>query len=584
MRYKIILDAFRKRCLLLAIFLQFIFSACEKNVLIEKPLDFLTPSNAYSTLAGVKQGVNGLYASVRLNWFAMQDNCTYTLFSLGTDESFDGEEPGGQRFITDYSTSLVSDNDEVKNMWKKNYTVIQQCNVFIDRLNTADVKIWPSEADKNIYLSEARFFRAFSYRILVAFFGDVPIVTEVINAVKTDFVRAPKADVYKLIEDDLLFAAANLPVRGKEAAPGRLTQGAAWHYLSEIYLSQGKFQSAVDAASAVINNYGHALMTTRFGANLGKDIFGSGDVYYDLFTNDNQNLTTNTEGVWVVQYEPMAIGGGSGAGGSTIAGQGGYYAEGIYGPRYFSVGKTPDGFTAMRGELIDGKYTGYSDTLGRGVARCRCTNYVAYDIWKSDWKNDIRNAKHNIKRNYYFDQPASVYNKKKIDFSLYPAGTRVPLKDTINYIYPYWMKLSEPLRHTNSLKTSGGGTSFKDIYGIRLAETLLLRAEAYLGLNNKAASAADINLIRNRAKATPVAEANVTIDYILDERARELYAEEHRYITLLRLGKLVERVTKYNSNPLRWGASIQSHNNLWPIPQTEIDLNINAVLTQNPGY
>jgi hypothetical protein len=248
------------------------------------------------------------------------------------------------------------------------------------------------------------------------------------------------------------------------------------------------------------------------------------------------------------------------------------------------MGKTPDGFTAILGEFVSGKYTGYSDTLGRGVARCRGTNYVNYEIWASDWNNDIRNARHNIKRDYYFDNPQSIYHKKKIDFSLYPAGTRVPLKDTINYIFPYWLKLSEPLKHTSSPQLSGGGNSYKDVYAIRLAETLLIRAEAYLGLNNNGAAAADINTIRNRANATPVGAANVTIDYILDERARELYAEEHRSITLLRLGKLVERVKKYNSNPLRFGADIKSHNNLWPIPQSEIDLNIDAVLTQNPGY
>jgi len=572
MKYKIILHTFSKRCLLLAIILLFIFSACDKNALEEKPLDFLTPSNAYTTLDGVKQGIEGLYSAIRSTWFLMSKDCSSILFSLGTDESFDGEEPGGQRFITDYSTSLVSTNSYVLEMWVKNYTIIQRCNVFIDRINAADIKIWSSDAEKNVYLSEAMFFRAFSYRILVTFYGDVPLVTEAINTAKTDFVRAPKADVYKQIENDLIFAAANLPVRGKEAAPGRLTQGAAWHYLSEIYLAQGKFQLAVDAASTVINNYGYALMTSRFGANLAKDIFGSGDVYYDLFTNNNQNSVANTEGIWVIQFEPLIPGGGA------------YLGEAIYGPRYFSMGKTPDGFTAIRGELVAGKYTGYSDTLGRGVAQNRCTNYVAYDIWRSDWNNDIRNAEHNIKRNYYFDNPASIYDKKKIDFSLYPPGARVLLKDTINYIYPYWLKLSEPCMHTSNPATSGNGMSYKDVYAIRLPETLLIRAEAYLGLNNKVLAAADINVIRNRAKATPVLPANVDINYILDERARELYAEEHRYITLLRLGKLVERVRLYHSNPLRWGASIADHNNLWPIPQTEIDLNINAKLTQNPGY
>lgn len=572
MKYQIILHTFSKRCLLLAIILLFIFSACSKNVLDETPRGFLTPQNAFTTLSGVKQGINGIYCTIRDTWFNYYDNDYKVLFAIGSDEGFDGEEPGGQRPWTDYSTCLVSDNSSILNVWKINYAIIQECNVFIDRINAADNKIWSSEAEKNVYVSEAMFFRAFSYRILVTLWGDVPLVTEVINYPKTDFLRAPKADVYKQIENDLIFAAANLPKRGQEATAGRLTQGAAYHYLSEIYLAQGKFQLAVDAASEVINNYGYALMTNRFGANLAKDIFGSGDAYYDLFTTNNQNTSVNTEGIWVIQFEPLVTGGG------------GFYGEGEHGPRYFSIGKTPDGFTAIRGEFVNGAYTGYSDTLGRGVAGCRCTNYVCWDIWRSDWNNDIRNAKHNIKRNFYFDNPASGYNKQKIDFSLYPPGARVLLKDTINYIYPQWMKFSEACMHTSSLQRSGGGYSYRDTYAIRLSETFLLRAEAYLGLNDKASAAADINKVRARANATPVIPANVNIDYILDERARELYPEEQRKITLMRLGKLVERVRKYNNNPLTPQLRIQDHNNLFPIPQSQIDININAVLTQNPGY
>jgi starch-binding outer membrane protein, SusD/RagB family len=112
----------------------------------------------------------------------------------------------------------------------------------------------------------------------------------------------------------------------------------------------------------------------------------------------------------------------------------------------------------------------------------------------------------------------------------------------------------------------------------------MLRAEAYLGLQNKTLAAADINAIRNRAKATPILTANVTIESILDERARELYGEEWRHITLRRVGLLLQRVRKYCNNPMYPGCNIQDQNVLFPIPQTVIDLNIDAVMTQNPGY
>ena len=82
--------------------------------------------------------------------------------------------------------------------------------------------------------------------------------------------------------------------------------------------------------------------------------------------------------------------------------------------------------------------------------------------------------------------------------------------------------------------------SYLDQYYLRLAETYLLRAEAYVDMNNLSAAAKDINVVRSRAKATPVAETNVNIDYVLDERMRELGWEEQRRLTLCRVGKLVE--------------------------------------------
>lgn len=313
-------------------------------------------------------------------------------------------------------------------------------------------------------------------------------------------------------------------------------------------------------------------MTNRFGTKLGHDVFGSGDVYFDLFTLGNQNLAENTEAIWVIQVEPYITGGGQVSG------------EYQFGPAYFRIGNTPDGKKAILGELVNGVYTGYSDTLGRPVARARPTNYLAYDIWRKDWNNDIRNAEHNIKRNFYFDNPASIYDKQKIDFSLYPPGTRDNIKDTCQYIFPYWIKVASPCEHFTEPQRSGGGRTHKDLYAVRLAETLLLRAEAYLGLGKNDLAANDINAIRNRAGATPVDPEEVTIDYILDERARELYTEEFRMLTLMRLGKLVERVRKYNNNPLMPALNIQDYNNLWPIPQSEIDLNIENKMQQNPGY
>ncbi len=94
-------------------------------------------------------------------------------------------------------------------------------------------------------------------------------------------------------------------------------------------------------------------------------------------------------------------------------------------------------------------------------------------------------------------------------------------------------------------------------------------------------AAADINKLRNRAHAEEVEAAEVDLDYILDERARELIIEEPRRLTLNRVGKLAERVRKYNPES---GSSVQDYHNLFPIPLSAIDANIDVELGQNFGY
>lgn len=344
-----------------------------------------------------------------------------------------------------------------------------------------------------------------------------------------------------------------------------MTQAAALHLLTDVYLAQNKFQEAVNSSTKVINDYGYELMTERFGSH--NDVFGTGDVYWDLFRYGNQNPLLNKESIWVIQFEPnLELGGGT------------HYWSGIYGPRIFDFGLAPDGKDAFNPK--------YNDTLGRQVARMRGTNLVFYNVWRDNWDNDIRNAPHNVKRVFYYDNPQSEYHGKKIDLSEFAPGVRNTLKDTTNYIFPFFMKGWQPVVQAtiSDPANGGGGNIHTDFMFMRLAETYLLRAEAYLGLNDKIKSAADINVVRSRANAKPVSPEDVDIDYILDERIRELYLEEMRMIILLRMGKLVDRTRRFHDNPLLPGAGIQDHNNLWPIPQNQIDLNYGAEFNQNPGY
>jgi hypothetical protein len=123
--------------------------------------------------------------------------------------------------------------------------------------------------------------------------------------------------------------------------------------------------------------------------------------------------------------------------------------------------------------------------------------------------------------------------------------------------------------------------NFDDYIQVRLGETYLLKAEAQFKLGDAAGAAATINVLRTRANATPITAANVNIDFILDERSRELFLEEQRRYTLLRTGKWYTRTKAYNHFG---GENIAQRDTLFPIPQSVIDANLTKPMSQNPGW
>lgn len=332
-----------------------------------------------------------------------------------------------------------------------------------------------------------------------------------------------------------------LQIRGN----GKLSKAASDHLLAETYIGMGEFDNAITAASNVINDGQYKLMTNQFGTLSDKP----GDVFWDLFRLGNQNRSAgNTESILVWQMEFGVIGG-----------EAKYSLERAWAP-YLEVLVDKDGKKAILP----------ADSLGRGVGFFTPSPYLENEIWESDFYNDIRNSKYNMQRAFYNNNPASSEFGQVI----------APKPQWLNRNYHVWVKkASSPYGHPQGHDVNG--RLYTDIYAIRLAETYLLRAEAYLGKGDKMNAAADINVVRTRANAVPVQEGDVDISYILDERARELAGEEPRRLTLARLGLLYERVVKYN--PIS-KETIQPFNNLMPIPQDAIDANSGAAFIQNPRY
>ena len=154
-----------------------------------------------------------------------------------------------------------------------------------------------------------------------------------------------------------------------------------------------------------------------------------------------------------------------------------------------------------------------------------------------------------------------------------------------NY-FPLFFKLTTD-KFVGTDQGEDNSNLFRDEYAIRLPETILLRAEAQFRLGNLQQACDDVNMIRKRAKCSYlVTPKEMSLDFILDERARELYVEECRWNTLLRMGGTIaiDRIKKYTYHTDVTNATLNFTYNLWPIPQQVIDRNKDVVLPQNPGW
>jgi starch-binding outer membrane protein, SusD/RagB family len=533
--------------------------SCGKNFLKEKPLDFESSDEAFTTLSDFQASVYDLYNLTRSEFFTDQSFMDYL---EGTDMIFNGEGKGGDR-MGDYAVALNPTGSAALTHWTNLYKIVSEANTILSRLPSSKV----AATDQPKIEADAMFFRALAYRSLAYLYGDVPLVLTEVTSPKTDFVRAPKADVYKQAIADLTFAATTLPDISA-VQDGEISNLAADHLLAEVYLANGQYDSSIIAASIVINNPNMAFMTNRFGTRTNIPA----DVYWDLFQRGNQNRSTgNKEGIWVMQFEADVPGGGE----LSTAAEG-YMLE------YYTVpwfgGYTVNGEHPFLWPTND--FTEGGVGIGWGIT----TAYFSDTIWKSDFTTDMRNSNYNFVRVWTYNNPATPdYYGQTVATENPPPGVTAPSRS----FYPYQGKSTTPADHPANELTSGGGLAlfggptYADQYMFRLSETYLIRAEAHLGAGDKVSAASDINTVRARANASPVASANVTIDYILDERLRELGVEEKRRLTLGRLGMVYSRTVL--DNPYNAG-DIQPFNNLFPIPASEIERNIGAKLTQNPGY
>ncbi|MBC9796160.1 RagB/SusD family nutrient uptake outer membrane protein [Sinomicrobium weinanense] len=517
-----------------------LFASCSKSFLDEEVRsDYeLKP---ISSAGEAESSIIGLYNHLS-TWYSKDDRQGWlSVWQSGTDIVWPTQPESIEVPYFEYDL-LTSDDDAAYFTWQWAYEMIYNANIIIADMEDPELVIDNmTEEDKNRVNAEARFFRALSYDILGTCFGGVPLTTEPLSEPRTDYVRASLEEINTLIEEDLLFALNTLPEVDGAPAEGRVNKYVAAHLLAVAYLRMGEAAKAEEQCNLIIDSGKYSLVTERYGANSSEP----GDPFSDMFIYGNQRRSQgNTEAIWVLEAEnPSDVPGGM---------TGNPQQRRVWGGAYHN----------RKGMLP-------ADSLGgRGLSRMRLNNWVLYDLYEV---GDMRNSRYNIRREHWYNDPDDENYGQKVPY----MGA-----DTLFIINPYTMKW----RQFDPRDTFGYGM-WKDFILMRLGETYLLRAEAQLMQGKQAEAAISVNAIRERANAPLVTAADIDMDFILDERVRELVGEENRRMTLMRTGTLLERAQLNTGAPngMQIRGLTETHL-LLPIPLQEIQLNKDGTLEQNPGY
>lgn len=483
--------------------------------------------------------------------------------------------------------------------WYEGYKGIKYANTVITFIDQAK---WSSDEERNAVLGAGYFHRAYRYYMLTHEFGDIPVSMKIIDVPKLNFNSVKREVILQKMKADLEFAEQWVPAT---TAGGEVNKGAVSHLLTKVNLALGLFDDAITSANNVINGGIHSLMTTRFGADVAN---ASKNVIWDLHRPANKALAVNKEALMlVIDRDGFIDNGDFSGGGSTMR-------QAV--PFWFSNINTPSGVKGTTDAQKKNQPAidwDQANMYGRGIGRCRGTWYSTHAIWTDP--DDLRHAPGNWMR-----MEDLLYNNHTIksdphygkNLQKYNAAGGILCADTIRswFDWPHYKLYVEDKQNANP---SGGHS---DWYVFRLAETYLLRAEAYYWKGEMQLAADDINKVRNRAGCASFNAADVNIGTILDERARELYYEEPRKVELTRIAyifaktgqpayngktynvqnfskdnffydRIMEKTDFYNKGVATNHGDVYTmspYHVLWPIPQAAINNNVQGVINQNEGY
>jgi hypothetical protein len=541
--------------LVLTIALMVTLVSCKKE-LTEKNPSGLTAETVFTTAAGFETLVNAAYTYSRF-WYGKEEG--YSVLEMGTDLWTSGSGDVYPQ-LSQYNNLQGANTAALTTLWNNTYAAINLCNTGIAKIGEVP-DLTP--AQKASWEGELKFLRAFYYWHIVELWGGVHFSIEPTEGVITTANRTPVDTFYSQIFKDLNFAVTNLPLTSTQF--GRITQPVAKAFLARMLLTRGRNEEAITMSNDVIKNYGLALQAKYIDiwnmSNLkSKEIIWSVD-YSTVLTFNDLATTTFPNGhprgsnsghlMFLMVYDQVNT--------SILA-------RDLNNGRPFNRYMPTLAFLNLFDDTNDSRYTGsfqtvwYANKAANGFAVGDTAVYCAKVIIP----------------------PAVIASKKYTVFDV----AKVYGSDGVPIQRRFYVSLK---KFKDSTRLSlAEAQSARDAFVMRLAEMYLIAAEAELKIGKTDSAAYYLNVIRKRA-AIPgreanmvVAAANVTLDYILDERARELGGEQLRWFDLKRTNKLQSRIQLMNPDAVKF---FQTYHTLRPIPQTQLDAVTNKEdFKQNPGY
>jgi len=567
----------------------------------------VTAETVFSTPEGYETLVNACYVNIRGQFYGSEDILLMT--EGGTDIWFNNAKSFYNKQVTRYM-DLSSDLTKFNNPWKRLYDPINLCNAAIGR---ADAAGYASETERDTKVAEAHFLRAYYYWILVENWGGVSLRTEETTGPVLNAVRSSVGDFYDVIFEDLNFATEHLPLIQTDL--GRADQKAAWAFKARLALTRAAyfepssteameyFTMARDAALHVIDNratYGvdlYADFNQLFAAANNKanteclfKVTNSATSAYNL------DDTTNRLHLWFLSDY------------SSYCGVALNKIDGNDKSKSRGPGLMPTLFLLdLFDETRDARYNA-------SFQEAYFCNYVkdptnplagAKKKWTTAEITKFRKNPAVIKTSTTINTgdtallftKRSIANKATVNYGvvdkddIYATENNDSIRTTeLNVFHPALKRYLDPDRENPE-----SDYSTKDVILMRLAEMYLIAAEAEYRLGNNGPAKNYVNVLRTRAaiktpvdktSAMQVSESDLSTEFFLAERARELCGEHIRWFDLVRVFRRdpdgwVNWIKTHNSNIDK----IEKHHMLRPIPISEIETLLNwEEFGQNEGY